>query len=345
MEDSLFAVDLPAAAIARILTFLSSDPPAFAAASRVSRHWRACSSDQTLPFWRRLDAVSFAALSDRVPLCACLAARAVARFGHVLTHVNLSAAATCPACRAPPVQVSPPRSPPGGGQLLQLLFAACPLLEELDLSCAPAEPGDAALMWLPARRPLLGLFGGGLLEGILHAAHEVRLPRLRFLSLSHTYYAGVARGVGRVLAQAPALEEVHCTGVRGADALHELARARGLRLNLADAQRLPRAVDLACGLCGSLVVRGVTSFAKGPPSQRHLSEEWYVEAPPADADVAPLAGVALRLNCARNCHRPQGLYLIDAGTGAVDLHGWAYGVAVGPARDGRGPLAVVIPLP
>jgi hypothetical protein len=42
------------------------------------------------------------------------------------------------------------------------------------------------------------------------------------------------------------------------------------------------------------------------------------------------------------------LYLIDAGTGAVALHGWRYGVAVGrggrmPGRRDGPPLALVAP--
>jgi hypothetical protein len=46
---------------------------------------------------------------------------------------------------------------------------------------------------------------------------------------------------------------------------------------------------------------------------------------------------------------PFELYLIDAGTGGVALHGWRYGIAVGRGGEGRGGrhaaqrLAVVTP--
>jgi hypothetical protein len=41
---------------------------------------------------------------------------------------------------------------------------------------------------------------------------------------------------------------------------------------------------------------------------------------------------AEQLTCRRRCHDAHTLYLVDAGSGGIDLHGWSYGIAVGDGR-------------
>ena len=160
---------------------------------------------------------------------------------------------------------------------------------------------------------------------------------------------------------------------------------KALRVNLLDAAPLPAAVDVACGVCGSPLLRRLTSFAKAPPTQPHITEEWYTNTAPEKAVVVPMQRGSGQpedtrtLNCARNCHgacmhwsvlpqsrlhsltrardcccwpAPHHLYLIDGGTGAVALHDWRFGIAVGAARgrlpgrhDPTPPLAAVTPSP
>ena len=126
-------------------------------------------------------------------------------------------------------------------------------------------------------------------------------------------------------------------------------------------------IDIACGICGAVLYRDLRSYVKAPPSQRHLTCELYTMQPPLADAVAPMRRVLLlpvgvggadvevdaetldgqppnprTVNCVRNCHARHGLYLIDAGTGSVDLHGFGFGIAVGRARGGQS-LAVATP--
>jgi hypothetical protein len=51
-----------------------------------------------------------------------------------------------------------------------------------------------------------------------------------------------------------------------------LAQQDHLRINLYDADPLPAAVDVACGICAAPLLRGLAAFAKAPPTQRHITE-------------------------------------------------------------------------
>jgi hypothetical protein len=195
------------------------------------------------------------------------------------------------------------------------------------------------------------LLGGGVSDAMLaHAARPNALPSLATLRLTNS-----ARLFGTCLpalwAACPALGELYVAGATllETSVRHFLAPRPSLRVNLLDDAPLPAAVDVTCGLCAAPLLRGLTSFAKAPPTQRHISEEWYTnDAPPEGASARMHAGDARMLNCARNCHAAYELYLIDAGTGAVALHGWRYGIAVGrggrmPGRRNGPPLALVAP--
>lgn len=120
-------------------------------------------------------------------------------------------------------------------------------------------------------------------------------------------------------------------------ALADAAAQRGaLRANCRDRAPLEEAIDVSCGKCGAVLLRGVDSFLYNMPSQGHISRELYTHAQPLPGATAPLQtfwGGDRQLNCPRNCHAPEHRYLIDAGSGLVNRHGWACAVAVSRPRE------------
>ena len=73
----------------------------------------------------------------------------------------------------------------------------------------------------------------------------------------------------------PNLEELYLVGCRMLDThIRQLAtRTVGppLRINFASGDPLPPYIDICCGVCGECMFRRVRSYAKAPPSQRHIT--------------------------------------------------------------------------
>lgn len=196
------------------------------------------------------------------------------------------------------------------------------------------------------------LYGVGVVDHLLALRPAaVDLTRLRGLSFAGCPMDGTR--LGDFLARCPALEELNLADVPLSEEAVRLHIApRPLRVQLNRNEPLPRAVDVTCGVCGVHLWRGLRQFAIAPPTQPHIDEEFYTSVPPLPEAVAPLtgAGSPRSLNCVRNCHgaqasrhvacagcsdfhslrtAPSNLYLVDAGTGHVPMHGWRYAIAVG----------------
>mmetsp|Transcript_26494 Transcript_26494/g.106073 ORF Transcript_26494/g.106073 Transcript_26494/m.106073 type:complete len:260 (-) Transcript_26494:399-1178(-) len=99
------------------------------------------------------------------------------------------------------------------------------------------------------------------------------------------------------------------------------------RLNTESGVRLPP-VDVVCAKCDGVLFSRVAAFFAGPPTQSHIAFELYLDAPPASA-LAPLAAPT-QLNCARNCHAADGLFLVAGRGDFIDTRGFRYAVACGP---------------
>ena len=183
------------------------------------------------------------------------------------------------------------------------------------------------------------------------------LPCLKYLNLAHGSISGRFVQVdGRyrmslevLLGDAvPALEELVLTGNPVAEdgsrwSRHGQRMARAistrklpLRVNMLDELKLPASLKLFCGYCHQVLFEDVTGYLKRVGSQPHIAVEIHTDHRPlsggcasymaASAPGDPLES-AQTLNCASNCHDRMDLYLVDCGTGAVDLWGYRAGVA------------------
>jgi len=283
----------------------------------ICRRWRGAASDPALPFWAELDARRWALLGPELPFCACQIARAARRLSHVLTRLDLRDAVACPRC---------PRAPAEGDaactQALwaELLGRPWPRLRLLDASATrrgrAAPPSDAAFQ----------------------AAAPGLWPQLHTLRLAGCELDGSC--LEALWRLAPALQELGLA--RNEDLLEAhvaaLARRAGqqrlpLRLNLLDEEPTPP-VHVACGVCGERLWSRLASYCRAPRSQAHIEVEYYVNAAP-EAELSPLRGATAMLNCSSRCHERSQLYLVDAGSGNVEMHGWRFAVAVGEGRPGR----------
>jgi hypothetical protein len=331
--------ELDAACVTRIASFVT-DARDFGALLRVCRTWRRCGLDPALPFWAELDGARFHALGRgsggaATPFCACACARAVRRLRAVLRRVDLRDAVSCPACAGAQTEVrvvpchahcalclpltpaKPHKRIRTQSPLLDALFGAhgpLPSLAHLDLSL---RAGDAP----PHAATLLG---GGVGDAMLaRAARPRALPALRTLRLTNN-----ARLFGTCLpavwAACPALSELYVAGTTllETSVRHFIAPRPSLRVNLLDDAPLPAAVDVTCGLCAAPLHAGLASFAKAPPTQRHISEEWYTNEAPRPGATAPMHGGDERmLNCARNCHGARACVCVRVGA-CVGVCGW-----------------------
>ena len=122
----------------------------------------------------------------------------------------------------------------------------------------------------------------------------------------------------------------------------DLARVFGRVLRLvAGAEKAPRGgtmrlsvLHLECGVCGARLFEGLRhgEYDIGAPSQPHLTAEFYTDASPLPSlmDVSGEGdGDETKFNCPANCH--PGLWLVDAGTGAIERRGHRYAAACGDA--------------
>ena len=337
---------LDAACVTHVLRFVA--PADFKACLQVNRLWYECSLDTSLPFWRVLDSESFALLnSKKQPFCACHALKAYRRLKDVLEEMDLARLHPCvwggnPRLSAQCAAITQ--------KLVGLLFGeGAPRLQTLRLPGAPVFPFKAlhSERRLPPFSPLLPSSSFHQLADehftALSGGHGA-LPQLRTLWMPTGYHLIVGPCFSRIFQAAPQLEEVYAVDmlhalVRTHDSLHDLAGRPALRLNLLDVEPLPRAVDVVCGVCRAPLWRGLTSFCKAPPTQDHITEEWYTNEPPTEGcQTTLLSGDHAMINCANGCHAAHRLYLVDGGTGSVELHGWRYGIAVG---DGTGPRGTV----
>ena len=93
--------ELDAACVSRVLSFVHG-AATMGAALRVSRLWRRCGRDATLPVWAEMDAARFRALhlgAAEPRFCACAVVHSLRRgAGRTLRRLDLSAATACNAC-------------------------------------------------------------------------------------------------------------------------------------------------------------------------------------------------------------------------------------------------------
>jgi len=336
------APELDAACVTHILRFVA--PEDFLAASLVNRMWRSCASDTSLPMWKRLDHKSFMLLAPKVSdferlddlaasqirtatkFTCSNALKAVRRLRSMLTELNLSF-----------VMLSSSDWRDDNAflrELVSLIFSSgAPQLSELTIV-------DLAMQ------------GIGLSDLDFSTSRGWRppaLPQLKTLSiLCNEGFNGSA--FERIFLASPSLENLYlgmCSSLQSRYISKYIAPRPALRVNLMDNAPLPRCVDVLCGICRSPLWRGLTSFAKAPPTQPHIAEEWYTNTQPtAGCVTTTLHGDERMVNCANRCHEPYALYLVDAGTGGVELHGWKFGIAVGDGTDAQRngpPLAFIAP--
>lgn len=300
----------------------------------VSRTWLNAALTPTLPFWSVLDERRFKLLQgEEGHFCGCAVARALKRLSSILVAVDCAGMTHCGAatCGIDKLALALVRG------VLPSAATPFPRLVSLRLDRPPDRP-PVAEEHEPLRETIY-----------LPRSPPARLlPALKVLSLSRDRTL-CAPWLRIWLAAAPQLEELYCGDCPHLrdDGIRVLSsQPRPLRANLLDAQPLPREVTVACGLCGRVLWSRLSSYARAPPTQPHIDVEVYTNTPP-DGATSPLApGMGRCLNCSANCHAQHALYLIDAGTGDVELHGWRYGVAQGAGGRFVGahevpPLAVV----
>ena len=292
--------ELDAACVTRIARVL--DEHDFRSFSLVCKLWRRVCLDESLPFWRVLNERRFKLLAPPgdVSFSPLDVLRAARRLKSVLTEIDLrGVVATHPTVRGKEVHRA---------QLAELLSLSLPCLRVLGLT-------HQLLLALPA------------------GACTASLPSLHTLRLSHN--AGVTTPfLSSLLDAAPSLAELYiarCYDFSETTVATVLA-PRALRINLLDDAALPEAVDVLCGLCGDALWTDLRSFTAAPPTQPHISLELYTNVTPDAQATSFLNGDDRCLNCRRNCHAPSQLYLVDAGSGIVALHGWRYGIAIGDGQ-------------
>jgi hypothetical protein len=353
---------LDAACVTHVLRFVA--PVDFKACLLVSRLWYECSLDTSLPFWRVLNWENFALLNDNRPgvrprpFCACDALKAYQRLKGVLEMLDLDRLHTCRLA-----QLRPESEPIMFHceaclvTLAHLLFSAgAPRLQMLRL---PGSPDVTFTNRPPDARP--SFFHEALHDSdfVAHPGHPNALPQLRTLWMPYARANVGLRGAcfTHIFEVAPLLVELYPPHIGNLTvaALQQLAGRPALRVNVLDREPLPAQVDVICGICRAPLWRGLTSFCKAPPTQRHITEEWYTNEPPSEGcHTTQLGGHPDMLNCVNGCHAAHSLYLVDGGTGAVELYGWRYGIAVGDGTGprasgwggplvGRPPLALVVP--
>jgi hypothetical protein len=353
------APELDAACVTHILRFVAPDD--FRAASLVNRLWRSCASDTSLPVWKRLNHRSFMLLAPKVSAFERLdelaasqirtatkftssnALKAVRRLRSVLTELDLRGLRISMYCGLYVVGHIPISSSDWHDdnaflkELVSLIFSSgAPQLSELTIV-------DLAMQGIAS--------SSGLSDHDFSTSRVLppALPQLKTLSiLCNEGFHGSA--FERILLASPSLENLYlgmCSSLQSRYISKYIAPRPTLRVNLMDNGPLPRCVDVLCGICRSPMWRGLTSFAKAPPTQPHIAEEWYTNTPPtAGCVTTTLHGDERMVNCANRCHEPYALYLVDAGTGAVELHGWKFGIAVGDGTDAQRdgpPLALIAP--
>lgn len=194
------------------------------------------------------------------------------------------------------------------------------------------------------------------------------LPRLRVLRL-HGRRELSAEGLYRFLRLCPALEELHGAGVsfRPQDGhpgirgdLIQLASELPhpvLRVQAHQRAPLPRVMDVACAMCDALLWRRLTRFVLAPRFQAQQECVVYTNEQPAPEDIsceigafaAHLGWPATQILCRNRCHAPLSYYLADSGSFTINLRGWRYVIAVGPASIDRmgkpsPPLTKLVPL-
>ena len=353
---------LDAACVTHFLRFVH--PADFAACFLVSRLWYECAMDTSLPFWRVLDRETFSLLNRSVhqprPFCGCAALKAYRRLGRaVLEEVDLVRLGSCgetdddglsDVCAASLRDLVGLLFSDGAQRLQTLRLPSAPELAFKALHSGRALPPHSA--------PLNFVYRS--LADVHFTVHSPcrhnALPQLRTLWMPAGSVAVTGKCFARIFEVAPQLCELYAPALRSLTeaAVQHLAGRPALRVNLLDTEPLPPSVEILCGVCRAPLWRGLTSFAKAPPTQRHITEEWYTNEPPSEGcQTTRLHDEPAMINCANGCHAAHQLYLVDAGTGAVALHGWRYGIAVGdgtghtvgglPPVVGLPPLAQVVP--
>ena len=315
---------LDAASVHCIAKFVhESDYKAFLS---VCSLWLSVGTDPKLPFWRELDLRRWELLGPS-PFCCCRLSQALRRCRVNLERLDLRGAVACERC---------PRAPPGGdaactAELWTALLAPTqpwPALRELDASVVrharSLPPSDATFLSRATPR----------------AGAKPPLPALRVLRL-----AGAATLDGSCLPAlwklAPGLEELclarcphlHVESVATLAAWVEKERIP-LRLNLLDEEPMAACIDVRCGVCEQVLWTRLSSYCMSPRSQQHIDAELFTSVPPDPGALVPSAvGGDDTLTCRAGCHRRHRLYLVDHGSGIVDMHGYSYAVACGEGRQ------------
>lgn len=104
-----------------------------------------------------------------------------------------------------------------------------------------------------------------------------------------------------------------------------------LRINNFDEKELPEHVDVYCDICKIVLWKSISRYVVGPPSQPQLMCELYTnEEPIWDNTCIHQSGNTLKRNCKKNCHK--NLWLIDCGSGDINLRSMKYAIAVGEGK-------------
>ena len=165
----------------------------------------------------------------------------------------------------------------------------------------------------------------------LPRAQLATLPRLRLLHIHGNERVTAETSVLRsVLKRLPALEELYAADVGRVLGSY---LPRPLRIQTLNHEPLPRAFDVACGVCGALLWRRLTQFMLAPPFQVQQAAALYTNVPPDRDDIAS-TGYEDMIICRNRCHATLRYYLADGGTFWVDRLRWRYVIAVGPASIG-----------
>eukprot|EP01083_Nonionella_stella_P203739 743193_1 len=101
------------------------------------------------------------------------------------------------------------------------------------------------------------------------------------------------------------------------------------RLNIVRPVDTKDTITVLCGQCDCVLFEELKPFEYviKDPTQAHFSYELYTDIEPLDVNVVRLERNTSMLNCKNNCHEP--LWLIDNGTGYIDLHGYRFALACG----------------
>ena len=124
------------------------------------------------------------------------------------------------------------------------------------------------------------------------------------------------------------LRRVSLPGAPGARHLDRRGRPwpPGLRVNALTRKLLPP-LRLRCGRCGDQIFDRVDACFLGHGTRAHIAFELFFDAEPSSSRATD--GRPSRRNCPRDCHGPEGRFLLAARGDCVNTRGFAWAAACG----------------